>query len=69
MFEGFTDEVRRVLADAQKEACDLHHPFVDTEHLLLGLLREHDAIAAHVLEKLGVPVEAVRREVAERVGH
>ena len=69
MFEGFTDEARRVVVVAQQEARDLHHPFVGTEHLLLGLLHEHDAIAEQVLEKLGVPLEAVRREVAERVGH
>lgn len=69
MFEGFTDEARQVVVVAQQEARDLHHPFVGTEHLLLGLLHEHDAIAEQVLEKLGVPLEAVRREVTERVGH
>ena len=69
MFEGFTDEARRVVVVAQQEARDLHHPFVGTEHLLLGLLHEHDAIAEQVLERLGVPLEAVRGEVAERVGH
>ena len=45
MFEGFTDEARRVVVMAQQEARELHHPFVGTEHLLLGLLREHDGIA------------------------
>ncbi|MGA3353643.1 MAG: Clp protease N-terminal domain-containing protein [Acidimicrobiales bacterium] len=69
MFEGFTDEARRVVVAAQQEARDLHHPFVGTEHLLLGLLHEHDPIAEQVLERLGVPLEAVRREAAERVGH
>lgn len=68
MFEGFTNEARRVVEVAQEEARDLHHPFVGTEHLLLGLLREQDAIAERVLERLRVPLETVRREVAERVG-
>jgi hypothetical protein len=54
---------------ARKEAHYLHHPFVGTEHLLLGLLQEHDAIAEQVLETLGVSPEVVRREVADRVGH
>jgi hypothetical protein len=69
VFEDFSDEALRVVVVARKEARDLHHPFVGTEHLLLGLLYEHDAIAEQVLEKLGVPPEVVRREVAERVGH
>ena len=69
VFEGFTDQARRVLTLAQEEARELHHPFIGTEHLLLGLLREHDGIAAQVLGEMSVPLEAVRYEVAERVGH
>ncbi|MGA3216754.1 MAG: Clp protease N-terminal domain-containing protein [Acidimicrobiales bacterium] len=69
MFEGFTNEARRVVVAARNEARDLHHPFVGTEHLLLGLLCERDAIAEQVLERLGVPPEVVRHEIAERVGH
>jgi hypothetical protein len=69
MFDGFKDEARRVVVVARKGARDLHHPFVGTEHLLLALLSEDDAIAKEVLAKLGVPLETVRNEVAERVGH
>ena len=55
VFEGFTDQARRVLTLAQEEARELHHPFIGTEHLLLGLLREHDGIAAQVLGEMSVP--------------
>lgn len=49
MFERFTDRARRVLVLAQEEARDLNHAFIGTEHILLGLLREGDGVAAQVL--------------------
>jgi len=68
MFERFTDRARRVLALAQEEAAALGHNFFGTEHILLGLVREPDGIAGHVLREHGVTYEAVRRAVLEAVG-
>jgi ATP-dependent Clp protease ATP-binding subunit ClpC len=65
MFERFTDRARRVLVLAQEEARDLASPFIGTGHLLLGLIREHDGVAAQVLDTLGVTYESVRAKVEE----
>jgi ATP-dependent Clp protease ATP-binding subunit ClpA len=63
MFERFTDRARRVLAYAQEEARELDHAFIGTEHLLLGLIREGDGVAAKALDALGVSYDAVRTKV------
>ncbi len=63
MFERFTDRSRRVLVLAQEEARDLTSSFIGTEHLLLGLIREREGIAAKVLDTLGVTFEVVREKV------
>jgi ATP-dependent Clp protease ATP-binding subunit ClpC len=63
MFERFTDRSRRVLVLAQEEARDLTSAFIGTEHLLLGLIREREGIAAKVLDTLGVTYEEVREKV------
>jgi ATP-dependent Clp protease ATP-binding subunit ClpC len=59
---------QRVLDLAREEALALNHPFIGTEHLLLGLLREHDGVAALALEKLGVALDPARIAVEQRVG-
>ena len=53
MFERFTDRARQVVVLAQEEARMLNHNYIGTEHILLGLIREGDGVAAQVLEKLG----------------
>jgi hypothetical protein len=59
----YTPRVKKVLALAQKEAKALNHTYVGTEHILLGLLREGDGVAARVLKNLDVDVEQTRQEV------
>jgi ATP-dependent Clp protease ATP-binding subunit ClpC len=68
LFERFTDRARRVVVLAQEDARLLNHNYIGTEHLLLGLIRERDGIAAKALESLGISLEAVRAEVEENVG-
>ncbi|MBJ7434061.1 MAG: hypothetical protein JHC62_06455, partial [Microbacteriaceae bacterium] len=52
MFERFTDRARRVVVLAQEEAKQLNHNYIGTEHILLGLIREGDGIAAKALAEL-----------------
>src|SRR5206468_2587191 len=61
-FDKFTERARRVLTLAQEEAQRFNHNYIGTEHLLLGLVREGEGIAAGVLESLGVNLERVRAE-------
>jgi ATP-dependent Clp protease ATP-binding subunit ClpA len=68
MFERFTDRARRVVVLAQEEARLLHHNYIGTEHILLGLLREGEGVAARVLERLGISTEVVREKVASIIG-
>jgi ATP-dependent Clp protease ATP-binding subunit ClpC len=68
VFERFTERARQVLVLAQDEARALKHNYIGTEHILLGLLREEEGLAARVLESLGVTVEEVRAQVARIVG-
>lgn len=68
MFERFTEQSRRVVVLAQDEARRLNHHYIGTEHLLLGLLREEDGLAARVLESLGVTLDRIREQVARLVG-
>jgi len=65
MFERFTDRARRVLVYAQEEARDLEHDFIGTEHILLGLIREGDGVAAKALDILGITYDVVHARVAE----
>jgi len=53
MFRRFSPRAREVIISAQQEARALHHNFIGTEHILLGLLREEEGLAARVLESLG----------------
>jgi len=64
----FTDGVRKVLSFAQEEARRLDHDYLGTEHLLLGLLRETDGVAAQVLKNLGVEAVKVRTAVEFVIG-
>ncbi len=68
MFERFTDRARSVLTLAQEEARLLNHSFIGTEHVLLGLLREHEGVGAAALTNLGVSYGAAREKVVEAVG-
>src|SRR5215469_15161323 len=68
MFERFTDRARRVVVLAQEEARLLNHNYIGTEHILLGLIREGQGVAAQVLESLGISLEAVRQHVEEIIG-
>ena len=68
MFERFTDRARRVVVLAQAEARDLDHNYVGTEHILLGLLREGEGVAARALLSLGISLDAVRQRVEEIIG-
>ena len=67
MFERFTDRARRVLVLAQEEARLLTHPYIGTEHILLGLIAEKDGIAAQALEHYGITLEVVRSVVEETI--
>jgi len=63
----YTPRVKKVIALAQKEAKNLNHTYVGTEHLLLGLLREGDGVAAKVLRALDVDIEAARQEILKEL--
>ena len=68
MFERFTERAREVVVLAQDEARALRHNYIGTEHILLGLLREEEGLAARVLESLDITVEEVRAQVARIIG-
>ena len=61
----YTPRVKKVLALANKEAKALNHSYVGTEHILLGLLREGDGVAARVLKNLDIDLERARQEVLQ----
>ena len=65
MFERFTDRGRQVVVLAQDEARRLKHNYIGTEHLLLGLIREGEVVAAQVLVKLGADLNRVRQQVIQ----
>jgi excisionase family DNA binding protein len=67
-FNRFTRRVRRVLTLAAEEAQRFQHNYIGTEHLLLGLLREGDGVAAHVLRGMGIEVNQVRHTVEAITG-
>jgi hypothetical protein len=68
MFERFTDRARNVMTVAQEEARLLHHGWIGTEHILLGVLSEADGLGGQVLACLGVDLEAARERVIAIVG-
>ena len=67
-FDKFTERARRVLSLAQEEAQRFNHNYIGTEHLLLGLVRENDGVAAQVLRNLGVELNKVRSAVEFIIG-
>jgi ATP-dependent Clp protease ATP-binding subunit ClpC len=68
VFERFTDRARRVVVLAQDEARMLNHNSIGTEHLLLGLIREGEGVAALALDALGISLEDARRDIEEIIG-
>jgi ATP-dependent Clp protease ATP-binding subunit ClpC len=68
VFERFTERAREVVVLAQDEARALKHNYIGTEHLLLGLLREENGLAARVLAGLDVDVEDVRSRIVRMIG-
>jgi len=68
MFERFSQRARRVVVLAQEEARILNHNYIGTEHILLGLIREGEGLAARALESLGISLEAVRQQVEQIIG-
>src|SRR5438128_3311894 len=71
MWQRFTERARRVVFFAQEEAARLGENYVGTEHLLLGLVRENDSVAARILDHLGVPLGRIRSDIERQVtrGH
>jgi len=68
MFERFTDRARKVVVLAQEVAREIPQPFITSEHILLGLMLEHDGIAARALRELGVEQADVHRKILESLG-
>jgi ATP-dependent Clp protease ATP-binding subunit ClpC len=68
MFERFTDRARRAVVLAQEESRFFNHSYIGTEHLLLGLLREEEGVAARTLTSVGLTLEGVQSAVEARVG-
>jgi ATP-dependent Clp protease ATP-binding subunit ClpC len=68
MFERFSQRARRVVVLAQEEARLLNHNYIGTEHILLGLIREGEGVAAKALESLGISLDAVRQQVEKIIG-
>ena len=68
MFERFTDRARRVVVLAQEEAKGLNHNYIGTEHILLGLIKEGDGIAAKALAELDISIDNVREQVQDMIG-
>ena len=67
-FDRFTDRAKRVLALAQDEAISFNHNYIGTEHLLLGLIREEEGVAARALQTLGVELAKARTAVQFVIG-
>jgi ATP-dependent Clp protease ATP-binding subunit ClpC len=68
MFERFTDRARRTVVLAQEEARMQRHSYIGTEHILLGLIHEHEGVAGQALAASGVTLDAVRTWVREVIG-
>ena len=68
MFERFTERARQVFVLADDEARRLGHAFIGTEHLLLGLLLEEEALTARALGSFGVEIDRLRADVVRMVG-
>ncbi|MGD9401402.1 MAG: ATP-dependent Clp protease ATP-binding subunit [bacterium] len=67
MHDKFTDRVRRVMFLAREEAARLHHDYIGTEHLLLGIVREGEGLAATIVTNLGIDLDVIRRTIESMV--
>jgi len=67
MFNRFTERARKVIILAKEEARRFNHDYIGTEHILLGLVREGEGVAAAVLQKMGVSLEKIRLEIEKLV--
>jgi len=67
MQERFTERVRKVMSYARQEALRLHHDYIGTEHILLGIVKEGEGVAAVVLTNLGINLDDLRRAVENAV--
>ncbi len=67
MFNRFTERARKVIVLAKEEARRFNHDYIGTEHLLLGLIREGEGVAAAVLQKMGMSLESIRLEIEKLV--
>lgn len=67
MQERFTDRVRKVMSYARQEAIRLHHDYIGTEHIILGIVKEGEGVAAVVLTNLGINLDDLRRAVENAV--
>ncbi|RJO65252.1 MAG: ATP-dependent Clp protease ATP-binding subunit [Candidatus Omnitrophota bacterium] len=67
MFNRFTERARKVIILAKEEARRFNHDYIGTEHILLGLIREGEGVAAAVLERLGLSLENIRIEIEKLV--
>ncbi|MFA5114867.1 MAG: ATP-dependent Clp protease ATP-binding subunit [Candidatus Omnitrophota bacterium] len=67
MFNRFTERARKVVILAKEEARRFNHDYIGTEHILLGLIREGEGVAATVLQKMGVSLEKIRLEIEKLV--
>src|SRR5581483_5378886 len=67
-FERFSDAAKKTLTLAQEEAERSHHSYIGTEHLLLGLMRNQDSLAAAVLANLGLEADTVRETIEAVLG-
>lgn len=67
MFDRLTERARRALAAAREEAARLNHGYIGTEHLLLGIAKEEEGIAAEILSEEGLEVEKIRERIEELV--
>src|SRR5687767_1036372 len=64
---NFTERVRKVLAMSREEAARLHHEYVGTEHMLLGIIREGEGVAAAVLQSLTIDLEELQEKIEDTV--
>jgi ClpA/ClpB-like protein/UvrB/UvrC motif-containing protein len=68
MFQRFSDRARLVVVLAQEESRKLNHNYIGTEHILLGLIREGEGVAAQALESLGIRLDPVRQQIEKIIG-
>jgi len=67
MFERFTDRARKIMALANQEAQNLNHEYIGTEHIFLGMIKEGNGVAGHVLKEFDINLKYARNKIAEVV--